>query len=189
MTRIRKPVSTGTAVAALALLATGYGTAAPASPTCTSHVYPGIAAAHTKNLNLKVHYNSFPPTSGPHYYLPARWDFYTSPIPQIALVHNLEHGGIVIQFGSAVSTSEATQLKAWYLRDSNAVLVAPLPQLGAKIALGAWNEPPYGGKVDPGHGYLDICTAFDAQMFTAFVKAHRYKSGERFPKSILARGK
>ena len=34
---------------------------------------------------------------------------------------------------------------------------------------------------------MATCSRFDAAAFTAFVKAHRYKGGERFPKSVTAR--
>ena len=80
------------------------------------------------------------------------------------------------------------KIKAWYLKDTNGLLVAPLPALGSKIALTAWNAEPYQGSVpDPGHGYVGTCSRFDATAFTAFVKAHRYKSGERFRSSVTAR--
>ena len=68
------------------------------------------------------------------------------------------------------------------------LIVAPLPELGDKIALTAWNAEPYAGTPpDPGRGIVATCTRFDAAEFTAFVKTHRYRGGERFPKSTLAR--
>jgi hypothetical protein len=174
------------------LAATAAVTAGAAAAGCTVSVYPGIPPHHVQNLNAKPKYNSFPPTSGTHYYLPAKWDIYTFAIPQIALVHNLEHGGIVVQYGKRVSKPTVAKIRAWYLKDSTGLVVAPLPQLGAKIVLGAWNAPPYkAGKPpeqqDAGHGYLDTCTGFDARAFTAFVKQHRFKGGERFPPALLRR--
>jgi hypothetical protein len=180
-------------VLATALLAAAIGPgAAHAAPVCTLKVYPGIAPHHVQSLDAKPRYNSFPPTSGTHYYLPAKWDIYPYAIPQIALVHNLEHGGIVVQYGKAVAKATVARIRAWYLKDSNGLVVAPLPRLGGKIVLGAWNAPPYKTGVPParqdaGHGYLETCTAFDAKAFTAFVKRHRYKGGERFPPALLKR--
>lgn len=167
------------------------GPVAAAGP-CTVSVYPGLPPKHLTSLDAKPRYNSFPPTSGPHYYLPAKWNIYTFAIPQIALVHNLEHGGVVVQYGKAVPKPTVAQIRAWYLRDSTGLVVAPLPRLGAEIALTAWNAPPYKqgvaqAKQDAGKGYLARCTRFDATAFTAFVKQHRFKSGERFPPALLAR--
>jgi hypothetical protein len=183
---------TGSTLAALALLAAVCGPAAAAKSAgaCTVRVYPGQPINHTKNLNLEPKYNSFPPTSGTHYYLPAKFNFYTFALPQLVVVHNLEHGGVAVQYGTKVSDATIAKIRAWYLRDTNGLLVAPLPALGAKIALTAWNAPPYqGSKPNPGHGYVATCTAFDDAAFTAFVKKHRYKGGERFAKSVLARQK
>ena len=58
--------------------------------------------------------------------------------------------------------------------------------------LGAWNAPPYEqgvaqAKQDGGNGYLAVCSGFDVAAFTAFVKQHRYKAGERFPAALLKR--
>ena len=176
-------------VAAIAVAAVFGGTARAG---CVAHVYPGLPPKHLTSLKATPDYNSFPPTSGPHYYLPAKWDIYSFPIPQLALVHNLEHGGIVVQYGKNVPKATVAQLRAWYLRDSTGLVVAPLPKLGGRIVLGAWNAPPYKqgvaqAKQDGGNGYLAVCSGFDAAAFTAFVKQHRYKAGERFPAALLKR--
>jgi hypothetical protein len=178
-----------TAAAALAVLGVASGShAAKAAAACTTRVYPGLAVHHTQDLNLKPKYNSFPPTTGTHYFRPAKFNLYTFELPQLAVVHNLEHGGVAIQYGSKVPAATVAKIRAWYLGDTNGLLVAPFAALGDKIALTAWNAEPYAGTPpDPGHGYVATCSRFDAEAFTAFVKAHRYKSGERFPKSVTAR--
>lgn len=43
-------------------------------------------------------YKSNPPTSGPHSELWAEWGFYDIPVAKELLVHNLEHGDIVIHY-------------------------------------------------------------------------------------------
>src|SRR3982751_1355985 len=166
-----RPAPTVVVARAAAALGTSTPVHAAAVATCTTHVYPGLQPKHVDNLSLQPKYNSFPPTSGTHYYLPAKWAIYTRPIPQIALVHNLEHGGVVVQYGRAVTKATVARIRAWYLKDSSGLVVAPLPKLGASIALGAWNAPPYGKTkpVDAGHGYLALCTGFDASAFTVFV--------------------
>jgi hypothetical protein len=177
-------------IAAVAIAAAGCGSSARAA--CKVSTYPGLAPKHLTSLKAQPAYNSFPPTSGPHYYLPAKWNIYVFPIPQLALVHNLEHGGIVVQYGKDVSKQAIAHIRSWYLKHSNALVVAPLPKLGDRIALTAWNAPPYKqglaqAKQAAGTGYLASCTGVDAGAFTAFVKQHRYKSGERFPAVLLKR--
>jgi hypothetical protein len=43
-------------------------------------------------------YSSTPGTSGPHWETPANWGVYAVPQPESHLIHNLEHGGIVIWY-------------------------------------------------------------------------------------------
>jgi hypothetical protein len=57
-------------------------------------------------------YNSSPPTSGPHYELPADGGFYPSPLPPEQLVHNLEHGQIVIWYRPDASEATVEGLQA-----------------------------------------------------------------------------
>ena len=178
------------AVGVLAVLALGV-TGSPAAvraAACKVTVYPGQPVKHTTNIDLKPKYNSFPPTTGTHFQYPAKFNLYTMALPQLVVVHNLEHGGIAIQYGRKVPKATVRKIKAWYLKDTNGLLVAPLPALGGKIALTAWNAEPYRGSVpDPGHGYVGMCSRFDETAFDAFVKSHRYKSGERFDRSVTAR--
>ena len=176
-------------VITLALLgASSASPATSAAAACKVRAYPGQPPKHTDDLELQPKYNSFPPTTGIHYSSPAKFNLYTVELPQLAIVHNLEHGGIAVQYGRKVPAATVAKIKAWYLGDTNAVLVARLPALGSKIALTAWNAPPYeGSSPDPGKGYVATCSRFDAKAFTTFVKQHRYKSGERLTKSLLAR--
>ena len=43
-------------------------------------------------------YTSVPATSGPHWETPAQWGVYPTALPEAQVVHNLEHGGIVIWY-------------------------------------------------------------------------------------------
>ena len=59
-------------------------------------------------------WNTDPPTSGPHFSAPALWGAYTSPLNQAQVVHNLEHGGIFVQYGSEVPPATVKALQGFY---------------------------------------------------------------------------
>jgi hypothetical protein len=132
---------------------------------------------HYAKLNPKPapKWNSFPPTSGRHYYQPLVFGIYTEPVPEIRAVHNLEHGAVILQYGDKVSKADVDRITAWYQKDANAVLVAPLPKLGDKVALTAWTR-------------WAETTGFNERVANDFRKAFRYKAPEHFPKSYLDPG-
>jgi hypothetical protein len=61
-----------------------------------------------------VTYSSLPATSGPHWDTPANWGAYGTPQVESQLVHNLEHGGIVIWYdAAALSEDDVQRLRVW----------------------------------------------------------------------------
>lgn len=186
------------ALAAGIVLFTGRGSgnerAALVDAGCTLQSFPGLKGTHLDELHPKkrAKWNSFPPTSGTHYFSPAVWDFYTTPVLLVQTVHNLEHGGIVVHYGKDVPKAEIDKIREWYLGDANAILVAPLPALKNKIALSAWTTPDTGatGTISRtnGRGWLAICPRFDDDAFSKFRDTHRYKGPERFDPSTLSPG-
>jgi hypothetical protein len=132
---------------------------------------------HYLTLNPKPapKWNSFPPTSGRHYYQPLIFGIYTEQVPMIRAVHNLEHGAVELWYGDKVSKADVDKITAWYQKDANAVLVAPLPKLGSKVALTAWT-------------HRAECSGFNEKAANAFRKAFRYKAPEKFPPSALQPG-
>ena len=152
---------------------------------CVEKSYPGLTPAHIQNPDQKVKYNSFPPSSGPHYQSPAPWNWYDQPVQQTILVHNLEHGGIVLQYGN-VGSSIVSKIQSFYRGDPYGLVVAPFPKLGTKIAATAWNEPRYRQEgsfndVKSGRGFVLTCTAFDDSALAKFRDNHRNQGGERYP--------
>lgn len=56
-------------------------------------------------------YTSLPGTSGPHWNTPANWGVYSTPQVESQLIHNLEHGGIVIWYNpEALEAEEVSEL-------------------------------------------------------------------------------
>ena len=141
------------------------------------HTYKSEGRGHVFTLTAKVHYKTFPPTSGNHYAVPAIFDQYDAPVNELQLVHNLEHGAIVIQYGDKVSPATVAKISDFYRSDPNALVVAPLPKLGNKIALTAWT-------------HLGTCTRFSEKAFTGFRDTYRYHGPESavYPKSALDPG-
>ena len=105
------------------------------------------------------------------------WGDYTEPVPLIKEVHNLEHGGMIIQYGNRVSKDDIASIDAFWRKDPTAMLVAPLPNLGNKIAMTAWTN-------------WAECTSFNQKAFKAFQSAFRFHAPESpiFPKSALQPG-
>ena len=91
----------------------------PALPNKSDH-------SDVPTLETKPKWNSSPPTSGPHYGVPAVWDFYDEPVPLVQTVHNLEHGGVVIHYGPQFPKAEVEKIREWYVDDPNGLVVAPL---------------------------------------------------------------
>jgi hypothetical protein len=120
-------------------------------------------------------YNSFPPTSGRHYYQWVIWGAYDQPVDLYQEVHNLEHGGIIVQWGTKVPQSEVAKIQDWYRNDPNAILIAPLPKLGNKIAITAWT-------------HLAEGTKWNAGAANKFRDAFRYKAPEKIPPDSLNPG-
>jgi hypothetical protein len=148
-----------------------------AAAGCTYKEYPNAGRNHLSDINAKPpkQWNSFPPTSGPHYFQPAIFNQYDQPIVELQAVHNLEHGGVIIQYGAGVPQSAIDKITTFYRADPNAMIVAPLPSLKKKIALSSWR-------------HLSTCTAFNEKAFTSFRDTLRYHGPERFPASSLQPG-
>ncbi len=165
------------------------------SGPCTRQTFPALEAApHIEalpegKLPEDYRYNSFPPSSGYHSGETAIWNIYDRPVPAQNLVHNLEHGGVVVQYGSQVPQQTVEKISAWYAESPEAMIVAPLPPLdeiratppaGAdkKIFLTAWT-------------HVATCTAFDEDAFDGFLADYRGPDGdapEKFPLEDLQPG-
>ena len=163
-------------VAGVVLASRGGGSDATASGVCQPvKTFPQQRRTHVQKLPAGFKYNSFPPTSGPHNPTPAIWNIYTEPVPELNLVHNLEHGGVIVQYGSAVSQRTVDRITEWYRESPNALVVAPLPKLGKKVVLTSWQ-------------HMMTCSGFDEKAFRAFRTAHRYNGPEKFPPAALQPG-
>src|SRR5258706_7161780 len=85
----------------------------------------------------KEAYNSDPPTSGPHLPYIAPWGVHVRPIPRELQVHNLEDGGVVVQYGCECP-DVVTRLRDIVNRYDRHVILAPYPGMQSRIWLTAW---------------------------------------------------
>jgi hypothetical protein len=159
---------------------------------CRLQAVPGVQGDHTAELDATKDpkWNTNPPTSGPHYPVPAVYGEYDSPLKVAQVVHNLEHGAMYVLYGPDVPEATVAQLREFYADDRQGMLLAPLPSLGDKIALGAWTVPedfqPNTG--DDGTAYLATCTQYDEDAFKTFRDELRFRGPERFPPESLEPG-
>ena len=126
---------------------------------------PGQKFADLGNLHVQTvgdphePYNSTPPTSGPHLPYIAPWGIHTRPIPNELQVHNLEDGGVVIQY-NCDCPDLAAKLGDLVRQYDKHVIVAPYPEMASTIALTAWTR-------------IETLSAFDEKRIRRFIEAYR----------------
>jgi hypothetical protein len=104
-------------------------------------------------------YNSDPPTSGPHLAYLAPWGVHTRPVPPELQVHNLEDGGVLVQY-SCQCPELVTRLEGIVRRYPKQVILAPYPAMKSRIALTAWTR-------------IDRLEDFDERRIIRFIEAYR----------------
>jgi hypothetical protein len=155
---------------------------------CTLQSFPGVSRQHISNPAARPKsWNSFPPTSGPHYFTPAVYGFYSQPVELARVLHNLEHGGVYMLYGPKTPPDTVELLREVYDRDPRGLVVAPLPELGNEIAFGAWTSPAP-GSAEIGTGHLAKCTAVNKDAVEAFLSAFRGRGPENGNLDLLQPG-
>jgi uncharacterized protein DUF3105 len=104
-------------------------------------------------------YNSDPPTSGPHLPYIAPWGVHDRPIPLELQVHNLEDGGVLVQYNCACPDLVG-KLQAIVQKYDRQVILAPYPTMKSKIALTAWTR-------------IDTLEDVDGKRIVRFIEAYR----------------
>src|SRR5213594_459586 len=104
-------------------------------------------------------YNSDPPTSGPHLPYIAPWGVHTRPIPTPLQVHNLEDGGVLVQY-NCECPELVEKLRAIVRRYDRHVILAPYPPMKSRIVLTAWTR-------------LDAFEEPDEKRIVRFIEAYR----------------
>ena len=107
-----------------------------------------------------VAYTSDPPTSGPHLPYIAPWGVHARPLAKELQVHNLEDGGVVVNYKPQCADQVQAGLRAIVDRYPNHVVLAPYPGLDRCIALTAWTR-------------IDKMDEVDERRVVRFIEAYR----------------
>lgn len=122
------------------------------------HIQPG--APHDR-------YSSTPPTSGPHYGTPASAGFYSSALPPEQVVHNLEHGQIVIWYKPDASQETIDDIEQLVQQEPQATVAVPFEDVqgSATFVLSAW-------------GAMQSCVRVSQEVVDDFRRQFQGKSPE-----------
>ncbi len=120
-----------------------------------------------------------PPTSGQHYDQPAEGGFYDIAPPDEQLVHNLEHGYIIVYYNcNGLDETACADLKgsirqsmsqAGVSRNTRTpkLIAAPRPTMETRITITSW-------------GRIYRADNFDPDAYLSYVDQHRDKAPEPF---------
>ena len=143
---------------------------------------------HIPSLTAKLPWNTNPPSNGQHYPRWAVWGFYTQPINPRMVVHNEEHGGVVLWWGPKTPQATIARLRALYEEKPAGMFGTPYANFGSRIAITAWTGNPaqYTRGGNYGQGHIATCLTYDdatEKAFRAFRDAYRGKGPEGIPLS------
>ncbi|MFY9461963.1 MAG: DUF3105 domain-containing protein [Candidatus Sungiibacteriota bacterium] len=132
--------------------------------------YPEAGNAHITPGTHSPNYNSNPPTSGNHWPNPAEWGVYAEELPDEALIHDLEHGGIWISYKPDIPEDIRKKLEGFYQKWGRHIIVTPRSANDTDIAVAAWTR-------------LDkfSISEYSDERVERFIKAYRNKGPEFVP--------
>jgi hypothetical protein len=138
---------------------------------------------HIREGSAHEPYNSEPPTSGPHFEIPADPAFYSSPVEPERVVHNLEHGQIVIYYSPDLDDQQKDWVEEMVNDEPAATVATPYDGLpdGAALAVTAWLAGE--GEESAGTGIVQTCE----QVSQAAVNEFRGEYQGRSPEPLTPR--
>ena len=85
-------------------------------------------------------YNSNPATSGRHNPSPTQCGIYTDEVPDQVLIHNMEHGTVVIHHAPDLDQAEIDSLHDYARSKSSHILVYPREGLSDPVVVTSWRR-------------------------------------------------
>jgi hypothetical protein len=113
---------------------------------------------------------TLPPTSGPHYPQSADYGYYEKHLPFELLVHNLEHGDIVIYYQPTLSAETKEHLKylSTFTEKGSGVIVVPNDDIKGEVVATAWTKNM-------------TLSVFDEERLGQFIYEFIYEGPEKLP--------
>lgn len=139
----------------------------------TPELLPGVHVPE----GTPITYNSNPPSSGTHYPIWANFQEFTTPVDLPYLVHDLEHGAIVLLYKPCADANACAPIVEGLRKVSDAIptdpvcaspirvrtVISPDPNLDVPVAAAAW-------------GWTYKADCLDLPTLTDFAKTH-YRQG------------
>jgi hypothetical protein len=187
-TRRRNLITAGialvVAVAVVILVVTGNGEdssdasygVAKSEANCSEIRDSEVASRQHVDAGTDVQYETSPPVGGDHWPPEAIADtgFYTSPVAEESLVHNQEHGQIVIWYNPDAPQGVKDDLEKATDEERIATTTVPYDDIESpyNFALTAW-EGGDGGEDDAGTGHTQFCELVSRQVINDFRRAYQ----------------
>jgi len=147
---------------------------------CQLQTKKGTAREHTTSLSDRVKYNTNPPTTGRHYEIPAQDGIYGQAPQDEQLVHNMEHGRVIIWVKPSLPAKQRADIRAMVEDDSYQMVLVPRKNMPYAVAATAWDADP----APNGTGELLLCNDVNDKTFDAlqaFRDEHRSQGPEPIP--------
>ena len=155
------------------------GVAAEEAGCSDKEEFEAVGAEHIDEGASHAPYNSTPPTNGPHYEIASDVGFFTTPVEPERVVHNLEHGMIVIWYDPEAPQAVKNDIEAIVEKEPLATVATPFEGLDKNFYLTAWNKLPSDGEDSEGTGYSLGCDAVAQEVVDDFRRDHQGKGPER----------
>lgn len=147
---------------------------------CQLQTKKGTARGHTTSLSDRVKYNTNPPTTGRHYEIPAQDGIYGEAPQDEQLVHNMEHGRVIIWVKPSLPSKQRADIRAMVEDDAYQMVLVPRRNMPYAVAATAWDADP----TPNGTGELLLCNDVNDKTFDAlqaFRDEHRSQGPEPIP--------
>ena len=147
---------------------------------CQLQTKKGTARGHTTSLSDRVKYNTNPPTTGRHYEIPAQDGIYGTAPQDEQLVHNMEHGRVIIWVKPSLPAKQRADIRAMVEDDPYQMVLVPRRNMPYAVAATAWDADP----APNGTGELLLCNDVNDKTFDAlqsFRDEHRSQGPEPIP--------
>lgn len=147
---------------------------------CELQSKKGTARGHTTSLADRVKYSTNPPTTGRHYEIPVEDGIYGKAPQDEQLVHNMEHGRVIIWVKPSLPKDQRANITALVQDDPYQMVLVPRRNMPYAVAATAWNADP----APNGTGRLLLCKDVNDKTFDAlqaFRDEHRSQGPEPIP--------